>query len=136
MPINNDEEVRRVLAASRTIAVVGASDKPWRDSNDIMQFLMKSGYRVFAVNPKYKRVLEQPCYGSLKEVPEPIDIVDVFRRPEAVPAIVRDALSVKAKVLWLQLGAANEEAAELAEKNGMKVIMERCISVEHRRLVR
>ena len=136
MLIDDDRELRRVLATSRTVAVVGASDKPWRDSNDIMRYLMKSGYRVFAVNPNHKSVLEQPCYASLKEVPEPIDIVDVFRRSEAVPAIVRDALSVKAKVLWLQSGVVNKEGAEQAEKNGMQVIMDRCIAVDHRRLIR
>jgi len=136
MPIENESEIRRILASSRTVAVVGASDKPWRDSNDIMRFLMDSGYRVFPVNPNYKTVLEQPCYASLKDVPEQLDIVDVFRRPESVPEIVREALSVKAKTLWLQLGVVNEEAAMLAEKHGMQVIMDRCIAVDHRRLMR
>lgn len=136
MPVDDDNEIKRILTSSHTIAVVGASDKPWRDSNDIMQFLIESGYRVFAVNPKYKTVLEQPCYASLKDVPEQIDIVDVFRRPEAVPEIAREAVSVKAKTLWLQLGAENDEAAEFAEEHGMNVIMDRCIAVDHRRLIR
>ena len=136
MPIDDDSVIRQILSSSRTIAVVGASDKPWRDSNDIMRFLIECGYRVFAVNPRYETVLKQPCYASLKDVPEPIDIVDVFRRPEAVPEIVREALSVKAKTLWLQLGAESDEGAMLAEKHGMQVIMDRCIAVDHRRLVR
>src|SRR3989304_5685875 len=97
MPLNEDNEIRRILSSSRTVAVVGASDKPWRDSNDIMRYLMGRGYRVFAVNPNYKTVLDQTCYANLKDVPEPIDIVDVFRRSESVPAIVREAISVKAK---------------------------------------
>jgi len=136
MPLNEDNEIRRILSSSRTVAVVGASDKPWRDSNDIMRYLMGRGYRVFAVNPNYKTVLDQTCYANLKDVPEPIDIVDVFRRSESVPAIVREAISVKAKTLWLQLGVVSEEGARLAEKHGMKVIVDRCIAVDHRRLLR
>ena len=136
MPIDDDSEIRRILASSRTVAIVGASNKPWRDSNDIMWFLIERGYRVFAVNPNYRTVLEQPCYANLKDVPEPIDIVDVFRRPEGVPAIIRDAVSVKAKTLWLQLGVVNEEGTKLAEKHGLQVIMDRCIAVDHRRLIR
>jgi len=136
MPIDDDNEIRQILTSSRTIAVVGASDKPWRDSYDIMRYLMSRGYRVFAVNPACKTILEQPCYASLKDVTEPIDIVDVFRRSDAVPEIVQEALSVKAKTLWLQLGVIHEQSAQIAEENGMKVIMDHCIAVDHRRLVR
>jgi hypothetical protein len=136
MPINDDNEIRGILSSSRTVAVVGASDKPWRDSNDIMRYLMKEGYRVFAVNPTHTTVLEQPCYANLKDIPEPIDIVDVFRRSDAVPEIVHDAISVKAKTLWLQLGVSNDEGTRFAEEHGMKTIVNRCIAVDHRRLIR
>src|SRR3970040_1519046 len=129
MLIDDDRELRRVLSSSRTVAVVGASDKPWRDSNDIMRYLMKRGYQVFAVNPSYTTVLEQTCYASLMDVPEPIDIVDVFRRSDAVPEIVRYAISVKAKTLSLQLGVSNNEGTRLAEEHGIKVIVNRCIAV-------
>ncbi len=135
MPIDNDKEIKRILSDARTIAVVGASDKPWRDSNDIMRFLQRKGYRVFPVNPHLRTVLDQQCYATLKDVPEPIDIVDVFRRPDAVPAIVEDAIAVHAKTLWLQLGVIHDPAAQEAEKNGLKVIMDRCIAVDHRRLL-
>ncbi len=136
MPVTDDNEIKVLLSSARTIAVIGASEKPWRDSNDIMRYLIEKGYRVFGVNPAYATVLDRPCYPSLKHVPEPIDIVDVFRRSDAVLEIAKEAISVKAKTLWLQLGVINQEGSQLAEKHDMKVIINRCIAVEHRRLIR
>lgn len=136
MPISSDKDLQTLLKTARTIAVVGASDKPWRDSHDIMRFLLLKGYRVFPVNPNLTTVLDQACYPSLAKIPDLIDLVDVFRRPEAVPGIVEDALAAHAKSLWLQLGVVHEEAAQKAEENGMTVVMDRCIAVEHRRLLR
>lgn len=135
MPIEDDAAIRKILETSRTIAVVGASENPNRDSNSIMRFLMNRGYDVYPVNPQYERVLGRKCFPDMASVPVPIDIVDVFRTPEAVPAIVDEAIAVKAKVLWLQFGVIHEEAARKAEQNGIQVLMDHCIAVDHRRLI-
>lgn len=136
MPLEDDESLRTLLKKTRTIAVVGASDKPWRDSNSIASFLMERGYTVFPVNPGHAEILGVRCYPDLKSIPEAIDMVDVFRRPEAVPAVVDDAIAANAKSLWLQLGVIHEEAARKAEEHGLSVVMDRCIAIEHRRLFR
>lgn len=135
MPIENDSVIQKILKTSRTIALVGASENPDRDSNRIMQFLMNRGYDVHPVNPQYEIVLGRACVPDLASVPVPIDIVDVFRNPEAVPALVDEAIGVKAKVLWLQFGVIHEEAARKAEQNGIQVLMDHCIAVDHRRLI-
>lgn len=136
MPIENDGILRNILTTSRTIAVVGASPKPWRDSGSIAQFLMKKGYKVFPVNPKYQEVLGEVCYPDLKSVPEKIDIVDVFRNSDAVDGVVSEAIEVGAKVVWMQLDVVNPDAAQRAEQAGLQVVMDRCIAVDHRRLIR
>lgn len=136
MPIENDGILRNILKTSSTIAVVGASPKPWRDSGSIAQFLMKKGYKVFPVNPKYQEVLGEVCYPDLKSVPEKIDIVDVFRNSDAVDGIVSEAIEVGAKVIWMQLDVVNPDAAQRAEQAGLQVVMDRCIAVDHRRLIR
>jgi len=132
----NDADIRSLLREAKTIAVVGASPKPWRDSNSIMQFLLSVGYTVFPVNPTYTEVLGHRCVPSLREIPEPVDIVDIFRRPDAVVPAVRDAIAVHAKTVWMQLGVVNAEAAKLARDAGLSVIMDKCIAVEYRSLVR
>lgn len=136
MPIEDDDVIRRILESAKTIAVVGASVKPWRDSNSIMQFLLQVGYIVFPVNPNYSEVLGTRCVPLLSEVPEEIDIVDVFRRSDAVGPIVDEAIAVAAKTLWMQVGVVNEEAADKAERAGLNVIMDRCIRVDYQRLIR
>lgn len=136
MPIENDDILKSILKTSKTIAVMGASPKPWRDSGSIAQFLMKKGYKVFPVNPKYQEVLGEVCYPDLKSVPEKIDIVDVFRNSDAVDGIVSEAIEVGAKMIWMQLDVVNSEAAHRAEQAGLQVVMDRCIAVEHRRLIR
>lgn len=136
MPIENDDILRNILKTSSTIAVVGASPKPWRDSGGIAQFLMKKGYKVFPVNPKYQEVLGEVCYPDLKSVPEKIDIVDVFRNSDAVDGVVSEAIEVGAKVVWMQLDVVNPDAAQRAEQAGLQVVMDRCIAVDHRRLIR
>jgi predicted CoA-binding protein len=136
MPIEDDELIRQILLDAKTVAVVGASIKPWRDSNSIMQFLIDVGYRVFPVNPNYEEVLGLRSVSSLTDVRENIDIVDVFRRSEALAAVVEEAIAVGAKTLWTQLGVVDGKAAEIAERAGLSVIMDRCIRVEHRRLIR
>ncbi len=135
MPIEDDATIQAILRSSKTVAVVGASENPNRDSNRIMQFLLNRGYDVYPVNPQYQSVLGRKCVPDLASVPVPIDIVDVFRSPEAVPAIVDESVAVKAKVLWLQFGVVHEEAAQIAEKSGLRVIMDHCIAVDHRRLI-
>ena len=123
--------MRNLLSAAATIAVVGASSNPERPSNGIMRKLKSAGYRVIPVNPNETDVLGERAYPSLLDVPERIDIVDVFRRAEYTPAIADDAVKVGAKALWLQSGVTNEEAASRAAAGGLTVVMDACIGVMH-----
>ncbi|MCU7495112.1 MAG: CoA-binding protein [Ignavibacteria bacterium] len=121
-----------ILKESRNIAVVGISNKPGRDSGRIAQYLKDEGYNVVGVNPLVKEFPGIKVYSSLKEVPFKIDIVDVFRRSEAIPEIMPDVLEVKPRVLWLQLGIRNDEAVAPASDLGIETIQDKCILVEHR----
>ena len=123
--------MRNLLSAAATIAVVGASSNPERPSNGIMRKLKSAGYRVIPVNPNETDVLGERAYPSLLDVPERIDIVDVFRRAEYTPAIADDAVKVGAKALWLQSGVSNEDAAARATTGGLVVVMNACIGVMH-----
>ncbi len=136
MPLDNDEGLLDILRTSRSIAVVGASNKPYRDSHSIAEFLIQAGYEVIPVNPAYAETNGRQCYPSVAAIGRPVDMVNVFRRPDAVEAVVDDALAAGAKVLWLQLGVVNEPAALRAEAAGLRVVMDRCIAVDHRRLIR
>ena len=129
-----DEELLTILRKARTIAVVGLSSKPERHSYNVADYLKQAGYRIIPVNPNETEVLGEPAYPSLSDVPEPIDLVDVFRRAENTPEVAREAARVGAKVLWLQLGIVNEEARRIAEEAGLSVIMGLCLMVEHDRL--
>jgi predicted CoA-binding protein len=129
-----DEELRRLLTDARTIAVVGASSSPDRPSHGIFGRLLAAGYRVLPVNPNESVVQGQKAYASLRDIHEPVDIVDVFRRPEHTPAIADDALAIGAKCLWLQSGIWNEEAAARAGAGGLVVVMDECIGVAYSRL--
>jgi len=133
MPHRNpsDQDLKRLLSAASTIAVVGASSNPERPSNNIMRKLKSVGYRVIPVNPNETEVLDERAYPSLLDIHEPIDIVDVFRRPEYTPAIADDAVKVGAKALWLQSGVSNEDAAARATTGGLLVVMNACIGVMH-----
>ena len=131
-----NREIKNILQEAKTIAVVGASQKPWRASNSIMQCLSDAGYTVFPVNPAYSEVLGLTCYSSVKNIPEPIDIVDIFRNPETVIPVVQDAIAIHAKTIWMQLGVVNETAAKLAQDAGLSVIMDKCIAIEYRHHVR
>jgi len=128
------EEIRRLLSEAKTIAVVGLSDDPARDSHRIAAYLQDRGYRVIPVNPRVGEVLGEKAYPDLASVPVPIDIVDVFRRVEAIPAIVDEAIAAGAKTVWMQLGLAHNASAEKARAAGLDVVMNKCIMVEHRRL--
>jgi predicted CoA-binding protein len=131
----SDDEIIDILRPPKTIAVVGISDKPERDSYGVAKYLQDQLYRVIPVNPMLQRVLNRPCYPSLRDIAERVDIVDIFRRSEAVPEIVDEAIAIGAKVVWMQLGVVNEAAAEKAEEAGLMVVMHRCIKVEHSRLL-
>src|SRR5919202_1741767 len=132
----DDMEIKRLLEESRNIAGVGLSDKPYRTSYAIARMLQRFGYRIFPVNPNLKGpVLGEEPYASVSEIPEPVDIVDVFRRSEKVMPVARDAVAAEARVLWMQLGVINEEAAKYTEEHGLKVVMDRCIKVDYASLV-
>jgi uncharacterized protein len=134
--IEDDKKIHEVLTTAKTIAVIGASTKPLRDSHRIIQYLKREGYRVFPVNPLYSEIDGDRCYPSLTSLGTAIDIVDVFRNPEAVEEIVDEAIAIHAKTIWFQLGVVNVVAARKAEKAGLNVIMNHCIAIDHSRLVR
>ncbi len=122
-----------VLRSARTVAIVGLSPDELRASNFIGFYLRRHGYRVIPVNPKEKEILGEKSYPSLSGIDVPVDIVDVFRRPEAVPDIAREAVASGAKTLWLQFGVISPEGARIAEEGGLRVVMDRCMKVEHAR---
>ena len=127
--------IQRVLLDAKTIAIVGLSSNPLRASNFVGFYLQRHGYRVIPVNPREPEILGERSYASLREVPVPIDIVDVFRAPAALPEIARDAVAVGAKCLWCQFNVINEEGARIAADGGLAVVMDRCLKVEHARYV-
>lgn len=130
-----DHLIRPFLRSAKVIAVVGLSPKENRPSNEVARYLQQVGYRIVPVNPGQDRILGEPCYPDLAAIPEPVDIVDVFRRAEEVLPIAQQAIAIGAKVLWLQQGIVNEEAARLVEAAGMTCIIDRCIKIEHQRLL-
>lgn len=136
MPIEDEKEIEAILREAKTIAVVGASPKPWRDSGSIGQYLIHKGYNVVPVNPNYQEVLGKKCYPDLSSVPVTIDIVDIFRNPDEVDEIIDDAIAAKARTVWMQLGVVNKTAASKAEQAGLQVVMDHCIAVEHARLIK
>lgn len=135
MTINDNERLRKMLESAEVIAVVGHSDKPHRTSYRIAQYLRDAGYRVYPVNPTVDQIDGEKSYASLADVPEPIDIVDVFRRSEYLEGVVDDAVEVGAKAVWAQQGVADEAAAQKAEEAGLDIVMDRCIKVDHARLL-
>jgi predicted CoA-binding protein len=126
--------IPELLRSARTIAVVGLSSKPWRPSHGVAEYMQRAGYRIIPVNPNESEVLGERAYPSLEAVPEKVDIVNVFRRPEYVPEIVEAAIRIGAPAIWMQEGVVNEAAAERARQAGLFVVMDRCILKEHRRL--
>jgi uncharacterized protein len=127
--------IQRVLHSTRTIAVVGLSANELRASNFVGAYLKRHGYRMIPVNPRESEILGEKCYPSLSDVPEPIDVVDVFRTPDAVPAIAEEAVTIGAKVLWCQFGVISEEGVRIAEDGGLTVIVDRCLKIEHARYI-
>ena len=136
LPANSSpspDPVADILRDTKTIAVVGLSSNPSRPSFEVAQYLQSAGYRIIPVNPNEREVLGEKAYARLEDVPEPIDIVDVFRRPEDVPPVADSAIAIEAKVLWLQLGIENSAASAKAQAAGLFVIEDACLLVEHKK---
>ena len=134
MPIHSDADIRELLTSTKTIALVGASANSQRASNAVMHYMLDRGYRVIPVNPNEKEILGQTVFASLKDIPEPIDMVDVFRTSEAAGSICDQAIAIGAKSVWLQLGVINAEGAKRAEAAGLTVVMDRCPAIDMPRL--
>jgi predicted CoA-binding protein len=129
----SEADIKNILEESKTVAVVGLSPREERDSHRVAKYLQSQGYRIIPVNPNADEILGERSYPDLASIPEPIDVVDVFRRSEAVPEIVEEAIKVGAKTVWMQIGVIHEEAAARAREAGLQVVMDRCMMVEHRR---
>jgi uncharacterized protein len=123
----------RILRSNRTIAMVGLSGNPYRPSHFAAIYMLSEGYNVIPVNPREREILGRRCYPSLRDIPEPVEIVDIFRDPSAVPPIVEEAIEVGAKVVWMQLGVINLDAARRAREAGLEVVMDACVKIEHAR---
>jgi predicted CoA-binding protein len=131
----NDENLARILSQARRIAVVGLSDKPWRASHGVARYLQQSGYEILPVNPNIDEALGERSFPRLEDIAESVDIIDVFRRPEFVQDLVEPALRSGAKLVWMQEGIYDAESADLLRQGGLEVIMDRCLMVEHMRLL-
>lgn len=132
--MNDISLMRRILEECRTIAVVGISDDATRPSYYVSEYMQRQGYRIIPVNPKHAEILGEKCYPDLRSVPDRVDLVNVFRRPADCLRPAEDAVAIGARALWLQLGIANDEARQVAEAGGLRVVMDHCIMVEHRRI--
>jgi predicted CoA-binding protein len=132
--VDDINTLRRILKESRVIAVVGLSADWFRPSFFAAKYMLEHGYRVIPVNPKYPEILGQRCYRSLREIPERVDMVDVFRKSQDVMPVAEDAIAIGARILWQQLGVRNEAAAEKARAAGLDAVMDRCVKIEHGRL--
>ena len=130
----NPQVIRRTLLGSRTVAIVGLSPNPLRASYFVGYYLQRHGYRIVPVNPKEQEILGETCYPSLSAIPFLVDVVDVFRRPDAVPAIAEEAVKIGAKTLWLQFEVISPEGAAIARAGGLDVVMDRCMLKEHIKL--
>ncbi|MEI6738205.1 MAG: CoA-binding protein [Pseudomonadota bacterium] len=134
MIVDDIAGIRRILKTNNTIAVVGLSANWWRPSYFAAKYMQDHGYRVIPVNPAYTEVLGEKCYPSLDAIPEKVDMVDCFRKPEEIGALADAAIAIGAKCLWMQLGVVNIAAADSASKAGLDVVMDRCVKIEHGRL--
>jgi hypothetical protein len=132
-PFQDPSVIRALLLSARTIAIVGLSANELRASHFVGFYLKRHGYRVLPVNPREQSILGERCHPTLRDIPERVDIVDVFRQPDAVPEIAREAVAIGAKCLWLQFGVISEEGAAIAKAGGLEVVMDRCLKIEHAR---
>jgi predicted CoA-binding protein len=133
MAYRDPQVIRRILGSARTVAIVGLSPNELRPSHFVGFYLQRHGYRIIPVNPRESEILGEASFASLSEIPERVDVVDVFRKPDAVPAIAQEAVAVGAGALWLQFGVISAEGARIAERGGLDVVMDRCLKVEHAR---
>ena len=135
MPDSNpaDEEIKEILKKNKVVAVVGLSPKPERDSHKVAKYLQDHGYRIVPVRPKAKEILGEQAYASLKDIPFPVEVVDIFRKVDAIPGIVDEAIDIGAKVVWMQLGLAENQSAHKAREAGLQVVMNKCLKIEHSR---
>ena len=131
--MDDSDKVRAILRKARTIAVVGLSAQWHRPSYFAAKYMQEHGYRVIPVNPGYDEILGEKCYKSVRDIPDPVDVVDCFRKSSEIPALAEDAIAIGAKVLWMQLGIHNPEARARAEAAGLQVIENRCVKIEHGR---
>ncbi len=133
--MNSDQALKEILLSIKTIATVGLSSNPEKDSYGVAQYLKNQGYHVIPINPTATEILSEKSYPDLESVPEKIDVVQVFRKPEDVPPVVESAVKVGAKVVWMQEGITNEEAAQKARAAGLQVVMDACMRETHKRLI-
>ena len=131
----SDDKIKEILETKKVVAVVGLSPKPERASNDVASYLKDKGYNIIPVNPGHDEILGEKSYPSLSDIPDKVDIVDVFRKPEHTGPIIDEAISIDADVIWLQLGIRNDEAAQKALEAGKTVVQDRCMLQEHRKLM-
>ena len=132
--MNSDQEMKEILLATNIVASVGMSSNDEKESYWITFFLKEQGYRIIPVNPTATEIFGEKAYASLSDIPEKVDVVQVFRRPEDVPPVVEEAIKIGAKVVWMQEGIVNEEAAQMARDAGLKVVMDACMRATHKRL--
>jgi predicted CoA-binding protein len=136
LTMSTDEKLKRILEENNTIAVVGCSRDPEKPSHTVPKYMKEQGYKIIPINPFVDQILEEKVHKSLSEINEPVDIVNIFRPSEQCLEVVKEAVKLKPKVIWMQLGIKNEEAAQLAEKNGIEVIMDKCFFIEHKNLIK
>lgn len=134
--VPSSEEIEEIIRNSRSIAIIGLSPKEKRDSNRVARYLIEQGFEVIPVNPGQKEILGRTCYRSLTDIPFQIDIADLFLNPKRVPPVVDQAIEKKVGVIWMQLGVVHNEAAQCARNAGIKVVMDRCIKIEHEKMIR
>ena len=127
--------LRRILTENKTIAVVGLSANWWRPSFFAAKYMQDHGYRIIPVNPNYDEILGEKCYDRIEDIPGAVDVVDIFQRPEVTPALAQSAVAIGARVFWMQIGVVNDESARIAESGGLEVVMNRCVKIEHARLL-
>ena len=126
-----NDNIRAVLNKYTNIAIVGLSASPNRSSYGVANYLVGAGYNIYPVNPKYDNILNKKCYPTLAAIPDPIEIVNIFRKPDQILPVIQESISIKAKIIWMQLGIVNVQAADLAREAGLEVVMDRCIKIEH-----
>lgn len=132
--LTQDTDIKNLLKSSKTIAVVGLSTDPTKPSYEVSAYMQSKGYKIVPVRPGAQEILGEKVYASLSEIPFPIDMVDIFRQREAIPGVVDEAIKVKAKAVWMQLGLEHDEAAQKGANAGLKVVQDRCLLIEHKKL--